>query len=194
MRNTKLITTAAIAAAAATTLALGPLNPPAGAPSDTSPSLSDVLNAVQGTGAPAGNRQEALPGINTSPGLIRWDNGAPETLIGVDIDLERVIGGPGGSAPATGNFAVTLAAGTLGARAADSLALAQVVQSIEIQLLAPGSAQPLQLVTLTNVRVTAVRTTLRQRGDLSYAPVEEFILLANEIEIEDASGITNITF
>ena len=191
--NNRTIAVTVIAASAAAALALGPLNPPAGAPANTSPSLGQVLSAVNGLSGPGGNRQAAVPGVDASTGSIEFDGFGPVPLIGLDINFERPIssGAPAGT-PSL-EVQIELVAGTLGTRVTGPLLTGAIVPDAIIRV-PTSSGGTAQILTLVNVVVSNSSTTLTERGDMTYAPVERFVLTAQSIKIDDSAGTVNFSF
>ena len=191
--NNRTIAVTVIAASAAAALALGPLNPPAGAPANTSPSLGQVLSAVNGLSGPGGNRPAAVPGVDASTGSLEFDGFGPVPLFGLDINFERPIssGAPAGT-PSL-EVQIELVAGTLGTRVTGPLLTGAIVPDAIIRV-PTSSGGTAQILTLVNVVVSNSSTTLTERGDMTYAPVERFVLTAQSIKIDDSAGTVNFSF
>lgn len=193
MHRTKAALTLTIAAAATAALALGPLNPPAGAPADTSPSLGQVLGAVNSLSGSGGDRQASVPGVDASTGSIEFDSFGPVPLIGLEINFDRP-GNPGGPTGSPSlEVEIALVAGTLGTRATGPLLTGALVPDAVIRV-PDSSGGTAQMLTLVDVVVTISSTSLTERGDMTYAPVERFVLTARSVKIDDAAGSVTFNF
>lgn len=178
---------------AAAALALGPLNPPAGEPEPTNRTLQEVYDAIQTHSAtpPAGNRQAALPGPDFPVGTVQIA-GITAPLIEADLSFFRTTvavpgsGGGGGKPSATARLVVPT--GTLDAVIGQQVTT-NAYFSAAIQLNPPGGgATPATLIDISLIAPLSVTTTLRERGDGSYAAVCEIELAVFRYAVTDANG------
>ena len=153
-----------------------------------------MLSAVNGLSVPGGgNRQAAVPGVDASTGSIEFDGFGPVPLIGREINFERPISSGAPAGTPSFDVQIELVAGTLGTRATGPLLTGAIVPDAIIRV-PTSSGGTAQILTLVNVVVSNSSTTLTERGDMTYAPVERFILTAQSIKIDDSAGTVSFSF